>query len=162
MHGVVVAQFPHCRVIVGNGKKLGIIERFVDFQPVLSWKALASGPATSLHRGPRMIFSATTSVDNQADVSYSGNQLSAQPLSIEVFQGSVLANINALVSDRSPFNASYSVKHVDLGEVFRWLDVHTGVITGFLTMDVAIRTLDRHRNAHAGRQALRTGLRAFQ
>jgi uncharacterized protein involved in outer membrane biogenesis len=69
------------------------------------------------------------------DATYSGNEFSAQPLSIEVFHASVLANVNALMSDRPPFKASYSIKHVDVGEVFRWLDVHAGVITGALTAD---------------------------
>lgn len=69
------------------------------------------------------------------NTSYAGNRVSAQPLSVDVFSGSVLANVNALLTDRPPFDASASLKHINVGELFRWLDVHSSAISGFLTMD---------------------------
>jgi uncharacterized protein involved in outer membrane biogenesis len=74
---------------------------------------------------------------NNLDVNaaYAGNQISAQPLSLNAFGGSVLANVNALATARAPFDASASVKHINVTELFRWLDVHTDAVSGFLTAD---------------------------
>src|SRR5262249_36612099 len=70
--------------------------------------------------------------------SYAGNQVSARPLSIEVFDGSVLANVNALLSARPPFDASTSVKHLDVTQVMRWLDVHSTALSGYLSADAHV------------------------
>jgi len=74
---------------------------------------------------------------NHLDVNanYDGNRISARPLAVDVFGGSVLANINALAIARAPFDASASVKHINVTELFRWLDVHSDAISGFLTAD---------------------------
>jgi uncharacterized protein involved in outer membrane biogenesis len=70
--------------------------------------------------------------------SYAGNRVSARPLSVEVFNGSVLANVNAVLADRPPFDASANLKHINVGELFRWLDVHTQAVSGFLTVDARV------------------------
>ncbi|HEY2106541.1 MAG TPA: AsmA-like C-terminal region-containing protein, partial [Candidatus Binataceae bacterium] len=66
---------------------------------------------------------------------YAGNRVSAQPLSVEVFNGSVLANVNAVLADRPPFDASANLRHINVGELFRWLDVHSNTVSGYLTVD---------------------------
>jgi uncharacterized protein involved in outer membrane biogenesis len=70
--------------------------------------------------------------------SYANNQVSARPLSVEAFGGSVLANVNALVSARPPFDAAVSVKHINVTDAFRWLDVHSSAVSGFLTADAHV------------------------
>lgn len=70
--------------------------------------------------------------------SYAANQVSAQPLSVQAFGGSVVANVNAIVSARPPFDASASIKHVNVTELFRWLDVQSTAVSGFLTADARV------------------------
>jgi uncharacterized protein involved in outer membrane biogenesis len=69
------------------------------------------------------------------DAAYSNNQASLQPLSVAVFDGSVLANVNALISDRPPFNASYNVKHVNVSKAMRWLNVGSTTLSGFVSVN---------------------------
>jgi len=68
------------------------------------------------------------------NATYANNQVSAQPLSVDVFSGSVLANVNAVMADRPPFDASADLKHIDVVQLIRWLDVHTNAVNGFLTV----------------------------
>jgi uncharacterized protein involved in outer membrane biogenesis len=68
--------------------------------------------------------------------SYADNRVSAQPLSVNVFNGSVLANVNAVMAPRPPFNASASLRHINVTEASRWLDLGTNALTGYLTTDV--------------------------
>ncbi|HEV3109529.1 MAG TPA: AsmA-like C-terminal region-containing protein [Candidatus Binataceae bacterium] len=72
------------------------------------------------------------------NTSYAGNRVSAQPLSVQVFNGSVLANVNAVLADRPPFDASADLRHINVGELFRWLDVHSSAISGFLSVDARV------------------------
>lgn len=72
------------------------------------------------------------------NTSYAGNRVSAQPLSVDVFNGSVLANVNAIIADRPPFDASVSLRHINVGELFRWLDVHSSAVSGFLTVNARV------------------------
>ena len=67
---------------------------------------------------------------------YAANRISAQPLSMAVFDGSVLANINAVVANPPPFNASVIFKHINTRDLMRWQDVHTHAISGFMTGNV--------------------------
>ena len=46
--------------------------------------------------------------------SYAGNRVSAQPLSVAVFDGSVVANVNAVLASRPPFDASISFRHINV------------------------------------------------
>jgi uncharacterized protein involved in outer membrane biogenesis len=71
------------------------------------------------------------------NVSYAGNQVSARPLSVEAFEGTVLANVNALVETRPPFNASVSLRHINMTELLRWLDLHSTAMSGYLTADAS-------------------------
>jgi uncharacterized protein involved in outer membrane biogenesis len=64
---------------------------------------------------------------------YADRQISAQPLSISVFDGSVVGNINAVLAEPPPFNASLSFNHVNMPATMEWLGVHSHALTGFLT-----------------------------
>ncbi len=68
--------------------------------------------------------------------SYVGNRVSAQPLSMAVFDGSVVANVNAVLASRPPFDASISFRHINVYDAMRWQDFKTNAITGFATGDV--------------------------
>jgi uncharacterized protein involved in outer membrane biogenesis len=65
--------------------------------------------------------------------SYAGNRVSAQPLSMEVFDGSVIANLNAVLASRPPFDASVSFRHVNVHDAMRWQGFRSNAITGFAT-----------------------------
>ncbi len=68
--------------------------------------------------------------------SYAGNRVSAQPLSMAVFGGSMVANVNAVLASRPPFDASISFRHINVHDAMRWQDFKTNAITGFATGDV--------------------------
>ncbi len=67
---------------------------------------------------------------------YANNQISAHPLSMAVFDGTVLGNINTVLADPRPFNASVSFNHINMPEAMEWQDVHTHALIGFLTGNV--------------------------
>ncbi|GEM_PF-5658659 len=69
---------------------------------------------------------------------YENDQLSAQPLAVDVFGGSVLANVNALIAPRPPFNASARLQHINVADALGWLDVQTSALSGFLTADARL------------------------
>jgi uncharacterized protein involved in outer membrane biogenesis len=75
---------------------------------------------------------------NTLDVTgtYANNQVSAQPLSMAVFDGSVLANINTVLDSRHPFNTSLSFRHINVRDAMRWQNFQTHAISGFMTGDV--------------------------
>jgi len=64
---------------------------------------------------------------------YASNRVSAQLLSLSVFDGSALANINAVVATPPPFDASISFKHINITDLARWQGVQTHAISGFMT-----------------------------
>ena len=67
---------------------------------------------------------------------YADNRVSAQPLSLSVFDGSVLANINAVVATPPPFDASISFRHINIRDLAQWQGVQTHAISGFMTGNV--------------------------
>ncbi len=67
---------------------------------------------------------------------YAGNRVSAQPLSMAVFDGSMVANVNAVLASRPPFDASISFRHINVHDAMRWQDFKTKAITGFASGDV--------------------------
>jgi uncharacterized protein involved in outer membrane biogenesis len=67
---------------------------------------------------------------------YADNRVSAQPLSMAIFDGSVLANINTILDNRHPFNTSLSFRHINVRDAMRWQNFQTHAITGFMTGDV--------------------------
>lgn len=68
--------------------------------------------------------------------SYAGNRVSAQPLSMAIFDGTVVANVNSVLASRPPFDASINFRHINVRDAMRWQDFKTNAITGFATGDV--------------------------
>lgn len=64
---------------------------------------------------------------------YADNRVSAKPLSVHVFNGSVLANVNAVLTNRPPFDASVSFNHLNLSDAMRWQQVGSHALTGFVS-----------------------------
>ncbi len=69
---------------------------------------------------------------------YAGDRVSAQPLSLDAFDGSVVANVNAVVAARPPFDASASLRHINVARLLHWLDVQTSAVSGFLSADARV------------------------